>query len=105
MIRRLMLAALPLLAACQSPEPERAWPARSALPPPGLAATGCAAHAEAFGPLLGRPEAEVRAALGAMAGIRTVRAGGPGAAMTRDYRPDRATILLRDGRAERIDCG
>ena len=105
MIRRLPLAAMPLLAACADSPAERAWPANAALPPPGLAASGCAAHVEAYGALIGRPEAEVRAALGAMPGIRTIRAGGPGTALTRDYRPDRATILLREGRAERIDCG
>jgi hypothetical protein len=30
---------------------------------------------------------------------------GPASPVTRDYRPERATLLLRDGRVERVICG
>ncbi len=99
------LALLPFLAACADATPEPALPTRTALPPPGVTRSGCAAHVDDITPLIGRPEAEVRAALSGMAGIRTLRVVGPNTPVTHDYRPDRATVLLRDGIAERIDCG
>jgi hypothetical protein len=43
--------------------------------------------------------------MAAMPGIGSVRAGGPGAPMTRDYRPDRATLVVSRGRVIRIMCG
>jgi hypothetical protein len=70
---------------------------------PGTA--GCAQYQAAFPALTGLTEAEAIAALEKMPAIRTVRAGGPTTTMTRDYRPDRATLLLRDGKVERITCG
>ena len=66
---------------------------------------GCAQHQSEFPALLGLTEPEAIAAIEAMPGIRTVRVGSPGTPMTRDYRPERATLLLRDGRVERITCG
>ena len=65
----------------------------------------CAANESRFPALIGRPLAEVEAALRAMPGIRTLRSGGPQAPMTMDYREDRATITHVDGRATRIVCG
>ena len=66
---------------------------------------GCAAHESEFPALAGLTEAAAVAAIERMPGIRTVRVAGPGAPMTRDYRPERATLLLRDGRVERVLCG
>lgn len=93
----MIAAALSLLggvAACAQPTPPAA-------PEEG----GCAAHRAAFPALIGRSEAEVRTALGAMVGIRTIRAGGPNTPMTRDYRQDRATLLVENAVVSRIDCG
>ena len=74
---------------------------------PALAqpAVGCAQHEGAFAALLGRNEAAVRAALAALPGIRTIRVGGPASAMTQDYSPDRATVLVDRGVVLRITCG
>jgi hypothetical protein len=66
---------------------------------------GCAQHQAAFPALAGLTEAEAVAAVEAMPGIRTLRVAGSGTPMTRDYRPERATLLLRDGRVEKIVCG
>ena len=66
---------------------------------------GCTAHQAEFPALAGLTEAAAIAAVERMPGIRTVRVAGPGSAMTRDYRPDRATLMLRDGRVERVVCG
>jgi hypothetical protein len=92
-----------LLAACAaSPPPSGTASAEGT----GGNGGACARHEAAFAALLGRPEAAVREALGRMPGIRSVRAGLPGAPMTMDYREDRATLLLRpDGTVQRITCG
>ena len=66
---------------------------------------GCAPHEAGFAALVGRPEAEVRAALAAMPGIRLVRSGGPTSPMTMDYLHDRVTLLVQDGRVVRLTCG
>jgi hypothetical protein len=66
---------------------------------------GCARHQAEFPALLGLTEAAAIALLETMPGIRTVRAGGPDTPMTRDYRADRASLLLRDGKVERVVCG
>ena len=65
----------------------------------------CAAHEAAFPALIGRTEAEVRATLSAMPGIRAIRSGGPNTPMTMDYREDRATLTIVSGRVTRIICG
>ncbi|MFM7675719.1 MAG: hypothetical protein ACKO5F_09050 [Synechococcus sp.] len=65
----------------------------------------CATHEADFPALNGMPQAKVEAALRAMAGIRVLRAGGPNAPMTTDYREDRATLTVVDGRVMRIVCG
>ena len=66
---------------------------------------GCARHQAEFPRLTGLTEAAAVAAVEGMPGIRTLRIGGPNTPMTRDYRPDRATLLLRDGKVERVLCG
>jgi hypothetical protein len=40
-----------------------------------------------------------------MPGINTVRMGGPNTPMTRDYRIDRASVLIENGVAAQITCG
>jgi len=70
---------------------------------PGTA--GCAQHQAELGTLTGLTEAEAIAAMERMPGIRTVRIAGPASALSRDYRPERATVVLRDGRVERVICG
>jgi len=55
--------------------------------------------------LLDKAPEEVRAALQAMPGITTVRMGGPNTPMTRDYRMDRATVLIENGVVKQITCG
>jgi hypothetical protein len=65
----------------------------------------CAVHEAGFPALVGRTEAEAIAALEQMPGIRMVRVGAPGSPMTTDYRQERATILLRDGKVVEIRCG
>jgi hypothetical protein len=66
---------------------------------------GCARHQARFPALLGKAPEEVRAALQAMPGITTVRMGGPNTPMTRDYRIDRASVLIENGVAAQITCG
>ena len=66
---------------------------------------GCARHEARFPALLGKAPEEVRAALQAMPGITTVRMGGPNTPMTRDYRIDRASVLIENGVATQITCG
>lgn len=65
----------------------------------------CAVNVTAFPALIGKPQAEVEAALWAMPGIAAIRAGGPNAPMTMDFREDRATLTVVDGRVTRIVCG
>lgn len=69
------------------------------------AAQGCAAHRDRFAALIGRSEPEARAALATMGGIATIRSGGPGMPMSRDYRPDRATIVVERDVVTSIGCG
>lgn len=66
---------------------------------------GCAQHQARFPALLGKAPEEVRVALQAMPGIGTVRMGGPNTPMTRDYRIDRASVLIENGVVTRITCG
>ena len=66
---------------------------------------GCARHQARFPALLGKAPEEVRAALQAMPGISTVRMGGPNPPMTRDYRIDRASVLIENGVVTQITCG
>jgi hypothetical protein len=66
---------------------------------------GCARHEARFAALLGKAPEEVRAALQAMPGISTVRMGGPNTPMTRDYRIDRASVLIENGVVTQITCG
>jgi hypothetical protein len=66
---------------------------------------GCARHQARFPALLGKAPEEVRAALQAMPGINTVRMGGPNTPMTRDYRIDRASVLIENGVVTQITCG
>jgi hypothetical protein len=70
--------------------------------PPGTG--GCSRHQPEFAALGGLTEAEAIAAIERMPGIRTVRVAGPAAPVTRDYRPERATLLLRGGRVEKVVC-
>ena len=65
----------------------------------------CAAHEAEFPRLIGLTEAEAIAAIEQMPGIRMVRVGAPGSPMTRDYRQERATLLVRDGRVVEVRCG
>ena len=73
--------------------------------PAAPALEGCAQHQARFPALLGKAPEEVRAALQAMPGISTVRMGGPNTPMTRDYRIDRASVLIENGVVTRITCG
>ncbi|WP_431269179.1 hypothetical protein [Dankookia sp. P2] len=66
---------------------------------------GCAAYEAEFPALAGLTEAAAIAALERMPGIRTVRVAGAGAPVSRDWRPERATLLLRDGKVDRVLCG
>jgi hypothetical protein len=66
---------------------------------------GCAQYQSGLAALAGLTEAEAVAAMERMPGIRTVRVTGPTTPVTRDYRPERATLLLRGGRVEKVVCG
>lgn len=109
-MKRLALLPLLLAAACAAETPVAPL-ARGdrALPPPalsdGLPPGRCVDHAEQLQALVGKPEAEVRAALDALPGIRAIRLLAPNQPATQDYRPDRVTGLLRDGVVERLSCG
>jgi hypothetical protein len=72
---------------------------------PVPAPEGCLLQESRFPALLGKPLADVRAALLALPGISTVRSGGPNDPMTLDYRLDRATVLIQFDVATRITCG
>ena len=89
--------ALPLLALVFAATAAQAQPATRNNP--------CAANEARFPALIGRDPQTVEAALRAMPGITTVRVGGPTTPMTRDYRPDRATVLVVDGVVRSISCG
>ena len=66
---------------------------------------GCFDHQAEFPALIGGSPEAARAALERMPGIRTVRVGGPNTPMTRDYRPDRATVFVEGGVVRSITCG
>ena len=66
---------------------------------------GCFDHRAEFPALVGGGPEAARAALERMPGIRTVRVGGPNTPMTRDYRPDRATVFVEGGVVRSITCG
>ncbi|MBR0682208.1 hypothetical protein GXW74_17080 [Roseomonas eburnea] len=66
---------------------------------------GCFRHQGEFPALIGGSPEAARAALDRMPGIRTIRVGGPETPMTRDYRPDRATVLVEGGVVRSITCG
>jgi hypothetical protein len=89
------------LALLISAAPAASWAQAQTSQPP----EGCAQHQARFPALLGKAPEEVRAALQAMPGITTVRMGGPNTPMTRDYRMDRATVLIENGVVTRIICG
>jgi hypothetical protein len=72
---------------------------------PTPATQDCAAHRDGFAALIGKSEPEARAALANMGGIMTIRSGGPGMPMTRDYRADRATIMVERDMVTSITCG
>ncbi|MBU8538826.1 hypothetical protein [Falsiroseomonas tokyonensis] len=80
-----------------------------ALPPPALSegpgGIRCADHADALPALIGQPEAEVRAALSGLRGIRTIRLLAPNQPATRDYREDRVGGVVRNGVVESLACG
>jgi hypothetical protein len=65
----------------------------------------CEDHREAIAALTGKTEAEARAALARMPGVRTIRLLAPNQPATMDLRPDRVTGLVRDGRVAQIGCG
>ena len=97
MIRRLLtLAALTLPPAAKAQVP---------IPSPGQPAGSCLDHERELPLLEGRSEGAARALIGRMRGIRDVRVIGPNSPMTMDYRPDRVTLVVREGRVERADCG
>lgn len=77
----------------------------SATPAAAQPAEGCFRHQAEFAPLIGGSLEAARAALQRMPGIRSIRHGGPTTPMTRDFRPDRATILVEEGKVRRITCG
>lgn len=79
--------------------------AATAFAQPGPREQLCAQNEAQFPALIGRDPQFVEAALRAMPGITTVRVGGPNTPMTRDYRPDRATVLVVDGVVRSITCG
>jgi hypothetical protein len=81
------------------------WPAASWAQARTSQPAGCAAHQARFPALLGKAPEEVRAALEAMPGINTIRMAGPNTPMTRDYRIDRATVLVENGVVTQITCG
>ncbi|MEY3731523.1 MAG: Peptidase inhibitor family [Pseudomonadota bacterium] len=89
------------LALLISAAPAASWAQAQTSQPP----EGCAQHQARFPALLGKAPEEVRAALQAMPGITTVRMGGPNTPMTRDYRMDRATVLIENGVVTQITCG
>ena len=91
-LRSLALSAGFLTIACS-------WGAQAQAP------EGCAQHQARFPALLGKAPEEVRAALQAMPGVNTVRMGGPTTPMTRDYRIDRASVLIENGVVTQITCG
>ncbi len=90
------LLALPVAALGQTDRKEGA---------PGGEEAACARHQAAFAPLIGGTPEAAGMALLAMPGIASVRYAGPGTPLTRDFRPDRATVMTREGRVERIECG
>lgn len=116
MVRMSSRAAAPVIAvvlALLALTPQRAAP-RIAQPPTdtraddGRSAThmpGCATQRDRIAALLGRSEAEVRAELAKHGGITTIRSGAPGMKATRDYRPDRATLVIESGDVTSIVCG
>lgn len=66
---------------------------------------GCFSHQAEFPALIGSSPEAARAVLERMPGIRTVRVGGPNTPMTRDDRPDRATVFVEGGVVRSITCG
>ncbi|WP_431284933.1 hypothetical protein ACQW02_09000 [Humitalea sp. 24SJ18S-53] len=75
-----------------------AWPAQAQQPL-------CTDHQDLFPALIGGPPEAALTALSGLPGIRSVRITGPNTPMTRDFRPDRATIILEDGVVRSITCG
>ena len=72
---------------------------------PAQQRANCAQNEARFPALIGRPQAEVEAALRAMPGIGVLRALAPNAPATTDYRGNRATLTIVDGRVRSIVCG
>ena len=65
----------------------------------------CAAHERDFPRLIGLTEPAAIAALETMPGVRLVRIAAPGAPLTTDYRQERATVLIQEGRVVDVTCG
>ena len=64
----------------------------------------CADHTEDLAALVGKTEAEARAALSRLPDIRAIPLLGPGQPATMDLREDRVTGVVRDRRVEQIGC-
>lgn len=69
------------------------------------ASGGCASYEVGFQRLIGGSLESARATLARMPGIQSVRVGGPNTPMTRDYRPDRATVIAEGDTVRSITCG
>lgn len=96
MIRHTIIIAAGLaVPGCAQAQPPAAAPA----------GTGCPQHVATFPRLLGGTDEAARAALLALPGIALVRVVGPDQPVTTDFRPDRATVLVRDGKVGKITCG
>lgn len=65
----------------------------------------CASYEVGFQRLVGGTLESARATLGRMAGIRSIRVGTPISPMTRDYVPDRATVIVEGDTVRSITCG
>lgn len=65
----------------------------------------CASYEVGFQRLIGGSLESARATLARMPGIQSVRVGAPNTPMTRDYRPDRATVIAEGDTVRSITCG
>jgi hypothetical protein len=69
------------------------------------AAGGCAANEVGFQRLIGGTLESARATLERMPGVTSIRVGTPGSPMTRDFRPNRATVTVEGDTVRSIACG
>lgn len=95
-MRRVLIAAAVLLTAAATQGADRR---------PCRGTGGCAAHQSEFAALTDLTEAEAIAPTVRMPGTRTVGVATPAQPVMRDGSPDRATLLMRGGRVERVPCG